>query len=362
MSEQHSINITAHHNIYTGSSSRELRIDFSTPQNGVNERTGLLIFVPGFGGNIDSNVYTKMRKVFADKYNMVTIQCNYFGSVFMQSADHFNLKDAQVLKTIFTEKELKEISKDSSSLLNKLSEKKIVLPVVANMDESLEEFNDMSYMQAIDIITAVEAVKVILHDNKLLFNSNRIIGYGHSHGAYLLHLSNRLVPNLFSFLVDNSAWIEPVYLSNNRILYQNLYNLTLSIEFDYLVKKILEKNKQDLNLETLYGNFHGTTQILSFQGDKDNLVNHFEKKRVLENIQNSKFILVKEQDVDNIKYNSNSHGLDADFLELFSFALKLEIPSKKVIEKDMKYILNFESVIIEVDFTNGLPLFNFNFK
>ncbi|WP_419875570.1 DUF2920 family protein [Candidatus Pristimantibacillus sp. PTI5] len=292
MSEQHSVNIPAHHNIYTGTSNRELRIDFSTPQNGVNEYTGLLIFVPGFGGNIDSTVYKKMREVFADKYNMVTIQCNYFGSSYMQSANQFRLRDSRILQINLTADELNKVNKDSSILLSILSEKNISLPVIANMDESVEEFNDMSYMQAIDIITAIEIVKIILNDNNFIYNSSRLIGYGHSHGAYLLHLSNRLAPNLFSFIVDNSAWIEPVYLAN-RILYQNIGNSTLAIEFDYLAKKII-KNKHDLNLETLYKDYDGDTQVLSFQGDNDNLVNHVEKKRIVETINNSDFILVKK--------------------------------------------------------------------
>lgn len=362
MSEQHSINIPAHHNIYTGKSNRELRIDFSVPQNGVNENTGLIIFVPGFGGNIDSKVYIKMRELFADKYNMVTIQCNYFGSSYMQSsANHFKFKNPQILQTILTVDELERINKDSSILLDILSEKNILIPVIANVDESIEEFNDMSYMQAIDIISAVESVKIILNGNNLAFNSNRIIGYGHSHGAYLLHLSNRLAPTLFSYLIDNSAWIEPVYLSSSRFLYQNIGNSTLAFEFDYFAKKIVQ-NKQDLNLETLYKNFHGNTQVLSFQGDEDNLVNHVEKKRIVATINNSDFILVKKEDVDHIKYKSNSHGLDADFLELFSYALELERPTRETLKRDLKYIVDFESVFIEVDYTHGLPIFNFNFK
>lgn len=38
----------------------------------------------------------------------------------------------------------------------------------------------MGYMQAIDIITAIEALKIILVNNN---NMKRLIGYGHSHGA-----------------------------------------------------------------------------------------------------------------------------------------------------------------------------------
>lgn len=361
MSEQHSVTIPAHHNIYTGTSNRELRIDFSAPQNGVDESTGLVIFVPGFGGNIDSKVYKKMRELFADKYNMITIQCDYFGNSYMQGATEWRIGDFRLLETILTVDELERLNKGSVNLYNILLERNIVLPGIANINETLEEFNDMSYMQAIDIITAIEVVKLILNDNNLIFNSNRIIGYGHSHGAYLLHLSNNLAPNLFSYIIDNSAWMEPAYLSNNRDLFYHVGNSTIAIEFDYLAKKAIN-NKDDLNLETLYKYYDGGTQILSFQGDEDSLVNHLEKKRIIESINNSDFVLVKKEDVDNIKYKSNSHGLDADFLELFSFALKLERPTKEIEKNFLKYNIYFEGVHIEVDNTVGLPVFNFKFK
>src|SRR5690554_494122 len=160
MSEQNSFHILAHPNIHLGKhSDRELRIEFSVPLNGVNEQTGLIIFVPGFGGNIDSKVYKKMREVFADKYNMITIQCDYFGSSYMQGTNTFNLSD-QTLNTIFSTEDVKKIKQDPSILYRLLETKNVVLSVKAIINEKLEEFNDMSYMQAIDIITAIEAIKI----------------------------------------------------------------------------------------------------------------------------------------------------------------------------------------------------------
>ncbi|WP_232718643.1 DUF2920 family protein [Bacillus sp. FJAT-45037] len=361
MSEQHSFNIKAHHNIYTGTTGRELRIDFSLPQDGVNTQTGLLIFVPGFGGSIDSKVYKKMRGIFADQYNMITIQCEYFGSEFMQMADNYSIRDEKILYNTFTDEELKHIKKDSSVLLNLLKNKKKILPVKAKIDETAELFNDMSYMQAIDIITAIEAVKIILIDNKLGFNPKRTIGYGHSQGAYLLHLCNVLVPNLFSYIIDNSAWLEPVYITRNRHLYHQIGYGTLDIEFEYLAKKII-KNKKDLNLNVLYDKYSGNTQILSFQGNNDNLVNHNNKQTLIEGLSNSLFILVTEKDIDDIKYKSNTHGLNADFLELFTYALEYELPTAKIPSILWGLTVCYSGVEITNNIKQGLPVFKFNFK
>ncbi|MGF9699809.1 hypothetical protein [Paenibacillus sp. MABNR03] len=90
-----------------------------------------------------------MRSVFADEYNLVSIQCDYFGLEFMQHSP---------------------------------------------LPESLYNFNDMGIMQALDNLTAIGIVEQILKDNNLNFNAGKVIAYGHSHGAYLAYLLNVLSP------------------------------------------------------------------------------------------------------------------------------------------------------------------------
>lgn len=359
MAQNHRFQIAAHYNIYTGQQhNRELRIDFSVPEQGVNKETGLLLLVPGFGGNIDSNVYKKMREKFADEYNLVTIQCDYFGSKFMQSAENITINNPQMLNHYFSHDEQKQLKNQPNTLFQILQNKNIVFPVRAKLNETLEEFNDMGFMQAIDLISSIEAVKAVLKDNQLQYHPNRVIGYGHTHGAFLLHLSNVLVPNLFSFIIDNSGWIEPVYLTSNRYLYQGIGKCTLAIEFDYLAKKII-KNPAILNMENLYQNYQGDTQILTFQGNDDNLIDHIEKQRIINNIKNSQFILVTENDIDHEKYKSNKHGLDADFLKLFSYAMEFENPHYQHEEIQWNYHLDLGKTKVHVSNPYGLPVFQF---
>lgn len=104
MAYSESIKISAHPNLYNGKSGRELRIDYSLPTEGTNNETGIVVFVPGFGGNIDSKVYKKMRETFADQYNLVTMQCDYFGSRYMQLAENFSFKEP--LNDLFSSGEL----------------------------------------------------------------------------------------------------------------------------------------------------------------------------------------------------------------------------------------------------------------
>jgi len=358
MAENQSIKIPAHHNVYNGFSNRELRIEFSLPENEINENTGIAILVPGFGANIDSNVYKKMRETFADTYNLVMVQCEYFGSEFMQSASSFNLKeDLNELIASLTVADRSRLKNDFSNLLEILSEKHITLPVIANQVETSDYFNDMGFMQSIDIITAIEAIRILLKENNLKFNEKKVVAYGHSHGAYLIHLSNRLAPHLFSHIIDNSAWIEPVYMETNRYLFQSYDQMTLQIEFDYLAKKYIE-DQMALNLFSVYNGFNNCAKIIAYQGNDDNLVNHVEKENLIQSLSNAKFILVDESKVDHVIYKSNKHGLNADFLNMFEYSLQQLGNFENIIELSSKYELILSNTKIQVNYSEGLPVFN----
>lgn len=147
-----------------------------------------------------------MREQFADLYNVVTVQCDYFGSQFMQNTNKITLKGGySSLANIFSDEEIKQVENNFADFLPLLVNKKVDFPVIAELDESTDEFVDMGYMQAIDIITAIEAIQIILKENWLDYDENRVIGFGQSQGAYLLHLCNRLAPHLFSQIIDNAT-------------------------------------------------------------------------------------------------------------------------------------------------------------
>ncbi len=346
-----SVEIIAHNNIYTGSQ-RKIRVEFCIPEKGIDSKTSIVMLVPGFGGNIDSNVYKKMREKFSDQYNMISIQCDYFGSKYMQQVEKYQLNNA-VLYNNFNEEEINILVQGHNDLLKMLERKQISIEVEEILDETLEEFNDMSFMQAIDIITSIEFVKRTLEESGIKYDSRRVIGYGNSHGAYLLHLSNVLSPQLFSYIVDNSAWINPEYLVNDRFLILKTQDnrQMLKVRFKYLAKQVV-KNKKDLSLINLYKYYKGRAQIITFQGDNDVLVDYKEKKEVIESIKTAKFILVSEEDVDHKKYGSN-----ADFFQLFAYALEFEIPNNIEHKIDDTYVIEFEGTLINVNKNMGISKF-----
>ena len=72
MAKEYDFCMYGHPSIYKPKE-RKLKIYFSEPESGVNENTGILLLIPGFGGNANSNVYKKMRDYFSDEYNLVVV-------------------------------------------------------------------------------------------------------------------------------------------------------------------------------------------------------------------------------------------------------------------------------------------------
>lgn len=233
----------------------------------------------------------------------------------------FDINKYQKLLSADDFKTLKKGSKEFNSIIGILSKYSCELQATEIMDENKDLFNDMGFMQAMDLLTALYAVKLILADNKLTYNNNKVIAYGYSHGAYLAYLCNRLAPNDFSLIIDNSGWISPVYINSFRYLHQSYGKMILHTRFDYLAKKI-NYDKEILDLRTLYNQFENQAQIWCFQGKNDHLVNYREKQDFCKSIGHSNFRLIDDEHVDNKIFYTTAHGLNANFLELFYYAME----------------------------------------
>lgn len=344
---------------------RKIRVYFSIPEKGINEDTGLLLLISGYGGKASSNIYKKMRSQFADEYNLVTIQCDYFGYEFMQLAENIcpNI-DQEKLKGIFSVEEISEIygnGKLNFDVLLNLGSKYCV-NISANADlskENVDNFNDMGILQAIDNVTATLNVMNILYDNNYCFNSKKIIIYGHSQGAYLSYLCNAFAPSLFSLIIDNSAWLSPRFLTENRLLNYKCGNLTVHVYYDYLARKVID-DTEILDLSYLYSKFQNNCNIISYHGVDDDLVSYIDKFIFCNNANNCIYNKISDDKVDNIVFGSTNHGLNANFIELFNYTMSkfdvkfekdeyFDLQNKVVFETSKhKYIIDYRNIIPQI--------------
>ncbi len=359
MSKSYELTWPAHPNIYSGAS-RELTIYFSEPEHGVNEETGLALLIPGFGGNSRSNVYKKMRAHFADQYNLIVVQCDYFGQEFMQSSESisFQLKK-EALKKIFTPAEVEQIyttkSGDPNTFIKVASRYPIKVVAKEALKETDDNFSDMGIMQALDNLTAVYYVMRIIEDNKLNFNRNKMILFGQSHGSYLSYLCNAMAPHLFSLLIDNSSWIFPAYLKSSRYLNMSIGKMNLQVEFDYLASK-KEYDKEFLNLFTLYRSVENECKIECFHGTTDHLITHIDKQRFCESINHCNYHEISSDKVDGTIFKSTNHGLDADFLQLFDLVVGNHAFEERKVSNPKYIKFKTKKANYVIDYTNELPV------
>ena len=223
---------------------RKQKIYFSTPEF-INQQTGMLLLIAGFGGTPTSNVYKKMRRVFADTYNLVIVQTEYLGTEYMGEITecqfhygHFE-QFYTSLPLYYTGDFITSDGKVKLAELLAANLSSLKIPLLTITKETEDNYLEMGPLQAIDCVNALMTVQSILRDNCYTYNENKTLVFGHSHGAYLALLANRLFPWIFSMIVDGSGWLLPIYLSNYRlnlvsikiIQYQNIPNTGFMIRF-----------------------------------------------------------------------------------------------------------------------------------
>lgn len=361
MSKEYQLNWPAHPNIYNEMSQRDFNIYFSEPDQGVNEDTGLVLLIPGFGGNANSNVYKKMRSNFADTYNLITVQCDYFGQEFMQGSNKFSINTSrESLASIFLKEEVEEIFNNGfnyNHFINVASHYPLNVVVKEILDESITNFNEMGIMQAIDNLTALTYVIQILKDNNLKFNTKKIILFGQSQGAYISYLCNAFAPDLFSLLIDNSSWLFPQYLKSPRFLYNQIGKATIQTEFNYFASQ-REYDEGILFLPLLYQQVDNKCKIECFHGTTDSLISHIEKRDFCRGIKDCHYNEVDINDIDDVIFKSTNHGLDADFLKLFDYVFKNTTFERghEISQRTVSFETNRANYLI--DYRDGIPMMN----
>ena len=305
---------------------REQKVFFAYPEE-VNRETGMMLLISGFGGTPEANVYKKMRKLFAEQYNLIVVQSTYLGMEFMGDSNEISLNHSQLdelnkaLPDNIRNKVFKEEGKiDLAPLMDPGLPFRITISGNAKLNETEDNFAEMGPIQAIDCVRALQVVYEIVKDTGHEINLDRVIAYGHSHGAYLSHLCNRFFPELFSYILDNSAWISPVYLTTSRVLTQNVNNLRLNKIFTYRIASE-EFDKQLYDLQYLYNGFKNKANIVIYQGVTDNLIDHKLKQSIFRTVDNVVFNMITADKVDGVAIKSTNHG-DADFVELFHKEVK----------------------------------------
>lgn len=261
---------------------RNARVVFCEPQTGVNKQTAFLVLSGGYKSKIDSNAWIKMRNVFADKYNVITIQCDYFGYCYVNH-------DFLTMKT---------------------------LP-----PESEDCYNEMGPIQAMDHLRAIQTVIEFEGKKGNQPDTKHVLFFGHSHGAYLAYLCNAFAPKLFSAIIDNSAYLFPYHMDYGCPVTYYDENEQLQEQYHYYIEgKEVDRCIYDLNW--LYKRFHNETQILVFHGTEDKMIPLESKREFLRSVGNTILHEISPDGTGDLVFRSAEHSLDANFFFFFNFVVR----------------------------------------
>ncbi|MDR3594080.1 DUF2920 family protein [Clostridium sp.] len=364
MSKNFGVIYYGHNSVYTDEylqnnyKKRKFHVKYSIPNSGVNEETGILLLIAGYGAHCNSKIYKKMRSEFADNYNLVTIQCDYFGYEFMQECLEEVTIEYMDLTKLYISTTNKKIYSNNRLNINKFLNANLKyrneIVIKSNFNETIKNFNDMGVMQALDNIVATLKVIKYLQRKKLKFNTNKIIIMGNSHGSYLGYLCNVVCKGLYTHILDNSAWIYPVYYNKDRYLVKTKGNSIVVVRYEYKIKNI-NSSLKGLNIKNLYGKVKNKCKIVVYHGEDDTLITAKDKCETVKNINNSIFNLIKKENIDNVIFKSANHGLDADFLKLFEkfyadYCNDISLNNKLNISAKVDVLDGFI-----LDYSSGLP-------
>ena len=299
----------AHNNIYIKAqqpdeTAREVRVEAAMPEVGTNEETGILVFISGYGATVDSHVFQKMRKEFCDRYNVITVQCDYFGSQYLKPELN------EMIKLLHSLGRLPELENERQGFMNEIS-------------ETEDEFNDMGIMQALDHVSSLLSLFDELRANDIIFNTKKIILFGSSHGGYLSYLVNAICPGLVSCIIDISSYLVPYYMENNRLYRDPELDVKVGVEYFIKTHPAYRYHEKLYDLRFLYQKIENTCKIIAFQGTEDWMVDAQEKAQFISQVQNAELMMIGAEDVDGVLCKSADHGLDMDFFVLFQMMMPL---------------------------------------
>jgi hypothetical protein len=362
MGTEYEITIEAHPSIYDSSNKkRHLHVLFTEPSQGINSHTGLLLVIAGYGEQSSSESYRLARGKMADEHNVIVVQCDYFGHEFMQESQSVQYEIPQEsLRTVFTDDEMSWITPNGGLDMERFFEVGIRYPIrvegIEQLQETVDNFNDMGVMQALDQLTAIFAVQAILIDNGYKINRSRVYAYGKTDTAYLIYICNALAPSLFSCIIDNSGWLFPMYLESDRLLSSQIGKLLRIIRFDYMVKKI-SHDKELLQIPWLYKQFLNQAQVICYHGADDDVVLPKMKQAFCQSMQGANCRVITKESINKLIFQSSSSGLGANYFDFFSFALKEHIEKKPTHEpfEFIPTLIETKSYRYKLEFSTGMP-------
>jgi hypothetical protein len=389
MLEKFTLN-TPHSDIELGLPRAPIDYFVTTPQKGVTKKTGLVLFIPGFGMLADSSyVVDKFAPYIADKYNCLVVSVNYFGihnrpetGAYYRLADDFfdvlkrvyNLETSITIPNIpLTQEYLPQLQNFAYGTLTELSKVLSVNWIDPQCQVLLrygkDEYESFGFLPALDYLQVTgEILKTYQIDTQ------RMIILGSSYGGYIANLIGKFAPNTFSTIIDNSGFVKANirHVTSQESLiktgaYGSFISLNCYVAHDSLWTLINENSSHYFSddhraIRSLFHTSHfqkTTTQYHIFHSVQDTLTATIAEKdkqvALLKKYAEVFYHRIEPQHIDGKVFKTMGHGMNASLRGLFDIVAKESRRKLFKPEYDNDFTLNkthcFECVGRSYDFS-----------
>lgn len=198
---------TPHADVELGYPRRDLPYAVVVPEAGIGPRTGLIVYIFGFGGAYDDAYAQKLLPYLANDHDCVAVAVDYHGGTAQSrlnlsfAPDFFvNLRDHHGISVNITP------GVDPVAfrrlLFQTLAEAGVqALHPACRLIKEGESYINFGVLPALDLLQVV--ARVIAEHG---IDRRRIFALGTSYGGYLALLLAKLAPNTFRFVVDNCGF------------------------------------------------------------------------------------------------------------------------------------------------------------
>lgn len=182
------------------------------PDDGVNDDTGLIFTISGYGFSPFNEYESKLRDYLSNKYNCIAVGVDYFGcdikfmrpECFRMSEDFLN-KFEEIYKVNIGREEGVSLEQTITQLADYLLSRGI-----DRFDQSLYVYSSKEgFYQSFGLLPALDYLQVLaelLECNNI--NKKRLYVLGSSYGGYIGLMLGKLAPNTFRMIIDNSGFVE----------------------------------------------------------------------------------------------------------------------------------------------------------
>jgi len=176
------------------------------------EVKGLVVYIPGFGGDAGDYRHVFCQKV-AEQFGLATMtvdyHCFFSRPEVNQGGLVFEAEDIALIEKLFLTQQVPfagNSPEEGLAILNQhLQQHGVKTKITATLKPGKDEYQNGGVMQALDIINAVAHAT----QNNPEIPVENVILVGSSYGGFIANLASKYAPNTFRAVFDNSSWATP---------------------------------------------------------------------------------------------------------------------------------------------------------